>query len=143
MSFYQIVTMSHTGTAILLLTLALISVLLAVMIAVKPAADSANAKLLSRANSVGLIETIAAGFVTLTGIIAMFMADWPLSELWLWLSLLIMIFYMTMLKRVTKPKRQIVSVGGSEIKSGMQVVLHIGHFLLLLVTYSMMLLKPV
>ena len=50
---------------------------------------------------------------------------------------------MTMLKRVTKPKRQVVSVGGSEIKSGMQVVLHIGHFLLLLVTYSMMLLKPV
>ena len=134
--------MSHTGTAILLLTLALISVLLAVMIAVKPAADSANAKLLSRANSVGLFETIAAGFVTLTGIIAMFMADWPLSELWLWLSLLIMIFYMPMLKRVTKPKRQVVSVGGSEIKSGMQVVLHIGHFLLLLVTYSMMLLKP-
>jgi len=141
-SFYQIITLSHTGTSILLLTLALTSVLLAVMIAVKPAADPANAKLLSRANSVGLIETITAGFVALTGIIAMFMADWPLTELWLWLSLLIMVFYLTMLKRVTKPKRQVVSVGGSEIKSGMQVVLHIGHFLLLLVAYSMMLLKP-
>jgi uncharacterized membrane protein len=141
--FHQIVTMVHSGTALLLFSLALISVSISVLIAVKPAADPANAGLVRKANVVGWIEISTAGLVTLSGLIAMYMGGWPLSQLWLWLSLLIMVFYSTVLKRVTKPARLVVAVGGSEVKSGMQVVLQIGHMLLLVVAYMLMLLKPV
>ncbi|MDP6436911.1 MAG: hypothetical protein QF790_06525 [Gammaproteobacteria bacterium] len=66
-----------------------------------------------------------------------------LSQLWLWLSLLIMVFYISALIWVTKPARMAVADGGSEIKSGMQVILQMGHVLLLFPAYALMILKPV
>ncbi len=142
MNFGPLLVIAHWSTAILLFALAMISVSMSVLIAVKPAADPANAELLRKANIVGLTESIVAGVVALTGLIAVFIGSWSLSELWLWLSLVIMLFYLTALKRVTKPARQVVAVGGSAIKSGMQVILQIAHLLLLLVAFLLMLLKP-
>ncbi len=142
MNFGPLLVIVHWSTGFLLLALAMISVSLSVLIAVKPAADPANAKLLRKANIVGLTESIVAGVVALTGLIAAFIGSWSLSELWLWLSLVIMLFYLTALKRVTKPARQVVAVGGSAIKSGMQVILQIAHLLLLLVAFLLMFLKP-
>ena len=142
MNFGPLLVIAHWSTGILLFALAVISVSMSVLIAVKPAADPANAKLLRKANIVGLTESIVAGIVTLTGLIAAFIGSWSLSELWLWLSLVIMLFYLTALKRVTKPARQVVAVGGSAIKSGMQVILQIAHLLLLLVAFLLMFLKP-
>ncbi len=55
MSFYRILSMAHGAAAILLLSLATISVLIAVLIAVKPAADQAHKGLVKKANFVGLI----------------------------------------------------------------------------------------
>ena len=142
MNFGPLLVIAHWSTGILLFALAMISVSMSVLIAVKPAADPANAKLLRKANIVGLTESIVAGIVALTGLIAVFIGSWSLSELWLWLSLVVMLFYLTALKRVTKPARQVVAVGGSAIKSGMQVILQIGHLLLLLVAFLLMFLKP-
>lgn len=126
----------------LLFLLAMASVALSVLIAVKPAADPANSELLKTANVVGWIEVSTAGFVTLSGLFLVYTGSWSLTQFWLWMSLLIMVFYSTALKRITKPARMQVASGGSEIKVGMQVLLQIGHLLLLLVAYSMMLLKP-
>lgn len=143
MEFGPLLVIVHWSTGFLLLALAMISVALSILIAVKPAADSANAKLLRKANIVGLTESIVAGTVALTGLIAVFIGSWSLSELWLWLSLVILLFYLTALKRVTKPARQVVAVDGSAIKSGMQVILQIAHLLLLLVAFLLMFLRPV
>ncbi len=142
MVFYELLTKVHGGSSILLFALAMTSVSLSVLIAVKPATDPRNEKLLKRANFVGLTEAIIAGIVALTGLIAMVMASWPWTQLWLWLSFVIMLFYLTALKRVTKPSRQVVAEGGSQIKSGMQVILQIAHMLLLFVAFALMLLKP-
>lgn len=142
MNFGPLLVIAHWSTGILLFALAMISVSISVLIAVKPASDPANAELLRRANIVGLAESIVAGIVALTGLIAVYIGPWSLSELWLWLSLVIMLFYLTALKRVTKPARQVVAVGGSAIKSGMQVILQIAHLLLLLVAFMLMALKP-
>jgi hypothetical protein len=142
-SFYEMLTMTHSAVSILFLALAMLSVAIAVMIAVKPAEDPANQGLVKKANIVSYIEISVAGLVALTGLTAMILGGWPLSQMWLWLSLVIMLFYSTILKRVTKPARMVVSEGGSEIKSGMQVILHICHMLLIIVAYALMLLKPV
>jgi hypothetical protein len=142
-SFYEILTITHSAVSILFLALAMLSVAIAVMIAVKPAEDPANEGLVSKANIVSYIEISVAGLVALTGIIAMILGGWPITQMWLWLSLVIMLFYSVILKRVTKPARMVVAEGGSAIKSGMQVILHICHMLLIIVAYSLMLLKPV
>ncbi len=118
------------------------SVAISVLIAVKPAIDPANSKLLKTANAVGWIEVSTAGFVSLSGLILVYTGAWSLAQAWLWMSLLIMVFYSTALKRFTKPARMQVASGGSEIKVGMQVLLQLGHLMLLIVAYSMMLLKP-
>lgn len=143
MSFYRILSMAHGAAAILLLSLATISVLIAVMIAVKPAADQAHKGLVKKANFVGLTEMIVAVIVTLTGLIAMFMGSWSLSQSWLWMSLMIMAFYIVALEWITKPARLAVAEGGSQVKSGLQVVLQMGHVLLLFVAYALMELKPI
>ncbi len=135
-------TIFHASMAVLLLILAILSVSVAVLTAVKPGTDRANEKLVKRANTIGLIENIVAGLVTLSGLIAMFLGPWPLSQLWLWMGLLIMVFYSGMLIFVTKPARMAVAEGGSEIKVGMQVLLHVASLLLLMVGFSLMLLKP-
>ncbi len=143
MSSYRILSMTHGAAAILLLSLATISVLIAVMIAVKPAADQAHKGLVRKANFVGLTEMIVAVIVTLTGLIAMFMGSWSLSQSWLWMSLMIMAFYIVALEWITKPARLAVAEGGSQVKSGLQVVLQMGHVLLLFVAYALMELKPI
>jgi hypothetical protein len=143
MSFYRILSMAHAGAAILLLSLATISVLIAVLIAVKPAADQAHKGLVKKANFVGLIEIIVAVIVTLTGLIAMFMGSWSLSQSWLWMSLMVMVFYIVALEWITKPARLTVAEGGSQVKSGLQVVLQMGHVLLLFVAFALMELKPI
>jgi hypothetical protein len=142
MSFYRILSMAHAGAAILLLSLATISVLIAVLIAVKPAADQAHKGLVKKANFVGLIEMIVAIIVTLTGVIAMFMGSWSLSQSWLWMSLMVMAFYIVALGWITRPARLAVAEGGSQVKSGLQVVLQMGHVLLLFVAFALMELKP-
>ena len=142
MSFSPVLNMVHSGAAILLFSLAILSVLIAVLIAVKPAADPANAKLVKKANFVGLIELIVVGVVTLSGAIAVFMDSLSWSQSWLWMSLMIMVFYSGALIFVTKPARMSVSKGGSEIKTGMQVILQMGHVLFLFVAFALMLLKP-
>ena len=53
-----------------------------------------------------------------------------------------MAFYIVALIWVTKPARLVVAEGGSEIKSGMQVVLQMGHVLLLFTAFALMELKP-
>ncbi|MBS93407.1 MAG: hypothetical protein CL799_03030 [Chromatiales bacterium] len=143
MSADPILTLAHSGGGMLLLLLAITSVVIAVLIAVKPAIDPANIALVKAANFVGLLEIIVALFITLSGVTAAFMNSFPLSQLWLWLSLMIMAFYVSALVWVTKPARMVVAKGGSEVKSGMQVVLQMGHVLLLFPAYALMILKPV
>jgi hypothetical protein len=134
---------AHGGAGFLLLALAIISVVFAVLIAVKPAIDPANQRLVKRANFVSIMEIIVAVFVTLSGLIAMVMGEWPVSQLWLWLSLVLMVFYIAALTWVTRPARLVVAKGGSQVKSGMQVVLQMGHVLLLFVAFALMELKPI
>jgi hypothetical protein len=143
MSFDPTLSQFHGGAAILLLLLAMISVVISVLIAVKPAADPANITLVKKANFVGMIELIVAVFVALSGLIAMVMGSLPLSQLWLWLSLMVMVFYIAALVWVTKPARLVVAEGGSAVKSGMQVILQIGHVLLVFVAFTLMVIKPI
>ena len=142
MSFPITLSTVHAGSAIFLLFLAHISVGLAVWIAVKAAADPANLKIVNMANKVGFVENAVAGVLTLSGLIIAIQGPWSLSEMWLWMSLVIMVFYMVALVRVTKPARMVVAESGSEIKSGMQCILQIGHVLLLIVAFMLMLVKP-
>ncbi|MCP4001902.1 MAG: hypothetical protein GY727_13420 [Gammaproteobacteria bacterium] len=143
MSFPITLSTVHAGSAILLLILAHVSVGLAVWIAVKPAKDQGNLLAVNTANRVGFIENLVAGILTVTGLVLAIQGPWAMSELWLWMSLVIMIFYMVALVRITKPARMEVARSGSEIKTGMQCILQIGHVLLLIVAFSLMLLKPV
>jgi len=140
---YYILNMVHGGSAILLLSLAVISVIISVLIAVKPAADSTNEGLIKKANTVGLIEFIVAGIVILTGVVAVFMGSRPWSQLWLWISLMIMVFYIVALQTMTKPARLAVAEGGSAVKVGLQVVLQVAHVLLLLVAFAFTMFKPI
>ena len=143
MSFYPLLGKLHGGASLVLFLLAMTSVVISVLIAVKPAADQANDALRRKANFVGLIELIVAVIITVTGGIAVYLGSWSISDLWLWMSLMIMAFYCFALIFVTKPARMAVSDGGSAVKTGMQVILHIGHVLLIFVAYALMLLKPV
>jgi len=136
-------SMVHIGASLLLFLLAMISVAFSVLIAVKPAADPANSVLLRKANIAGLVESIVAGVVLFSGLIAVFMGPSSLSYPWVWMSLMIMVFYIVALVFVTKPARLVVARHGSAVKTGMQVILQIGHVLLILVGFSLMLLKPV
>jgi hypothetical protein len=142
MSLHPILSMAHSGAAILLFSLAIISLLISVLIAVKPAADHANEGLTKKANTVGLIENIVVGIVTLTGVITVFTGSWSFSQLWVWMSLLIVAFYSAALIFITKPARLAVAKGGSAVKVGMQVTLQLGHVLLLIVAFAFMVLKP-
>ncbi len=143
MSFYRMLSMVHGGAAILLFSLAIISVLIAVLIAVKPALDNANAALVKKANIVGFIEITVAGLLGLTGLIAAFIGSWPWAQLWLWVGLVIMVFYIAVLATVTRSARSAVAKDGSAVKVGLQVGLQVGHVLLLLVAFLLMILKPI
>jgi hypothetical protein len=139
----QLLSSVHAWSGFFLVVLALLSIAIAVLTAVRPAADRPNSTLVRKANIVGIAESSVAGTLTLTGLIVMIMGPWKITELWLWMSLLIMVFYSVALVRITKRARlEVAAGGGSEIKAGMQVILQIGHVLLLIVAYFMMLLKP-
>ncbi len=142
MDFYKIMTLLHAGTGILLFALALGSIMISILIAVRPAVDAANVGFLRKANFVALMEQIALGVVIVTGLIAVFMSDWSLSQLWVWMSLLMMVVYGLILEFATKPARMAVAVGGSAVKVGMQVLLQVGHVLLLIVAFAFMAMKP-
>jgi hypothetical protein len=143
MSSYQTLSMIHLGTGLLLLHLAVLSIVLSVLIAVKPAVDHANSALLKSANAVSLLEQLSLGAVTVTGLVAALLKSLPLSQPWLWMSLTIVVFYGLALRFMTKPARLAVVEGGSMIKVGMQVGLQVGHVLLLIVAFALMLIKPV
>ena len=142
MSSYLSLSTLHSGMGILLFSLAIVSVIISVLIAVKPAADQAHAGLMKKANFVGLIEFVVAGILALTGIVAVSMGTWEWSELWLRMGLLVLVFYCVALVFVTKPARLAVPKGGSAVKTGLQVVLQMGHVLLLFVAFALMVLKP-
>lgn len=143
MDFHQVLNAAHGGAGILLFLLALSSISIAILIAVKPGADPANEKLVKKANTAGLIQNIVVGVVVLTGVIAVYMGSWPFSQFWLWSSLVAMLFYSAALQFVTKPARMAVAEGGSEGKVGLQVALQIAHALLVLVVMASMLVKPI
>ena len=87
-------------------------------------------------------ENIFAGIVTATGLTVMFMGDWQFSDLWMWMSLMIIVFYSVALVVITKPARLRVAEGSSEVKTGLQVVLEIGHIMLLMIAFSLMMFRP-
>lgn len=132
----------HISAVILLFLLALISIFISVYTAAKPDVDQTNKWLLNIANTIWLIENIVAGIVTLTGLIAMYVGSWSLSQPWLWLSLLIMVFYSLTLFYITKPVRLAPAEGGSAFKVGMQVLLRFIYLLLIAFTSVLMLFKP-
>ena len=142
MSLHPVLSMVHASGAVLLISLALLSVLLAVLIAVKPATDQTHTGLMKKANTVGSIEHAMLGFVALTGVIAVFTGSWSFSQLWVMMGVIIVTVYSGALIFLTKPSRLVVMKGGSALKVGMQVTLHIGHLLLLIVAFTYMLLKP-
>ena len=73
--------MMHGAAGLLLFLLAIVSVSLAVLIAVKPAVDQAHSRLVNKAYFVATIEIIVAVVVTLTGVISASMGGWSLSQL--------------------------------------------------------------
>ena len=143
MGSYEALNLAHWGAAIALLLLALASIWVSVLIAVKPAADPANERLVARANGLGMVQYITIAILTVTGLIEMFLGSWSLSEFWLWSSLVVVVFYSAAMKYVTGPARMAVADGGSEGNVGLQVGLQVGHVLLLLVAFAAMLVKPV
>lgn len=142
MSSYQTLSMIHLGTGLLLFAVAILSIVFSVLIAVKPAADHANTALLKSANAASLLEQICLVTVTVTGVVAALLNSVPLTQPWLWMSLTIVLFYGVALKFMTQPARLAVVEGGSMIKVGMQVGLQVGHVLLLIVAFALMLIKP-
>ena len=132
----------HSGTAIVLFSVAMISVTLAVLIAVRPAVDHGNAELLRKAKTVGRIEGFVAVVLTLTGLITVFASPWSFSQSWVWMSLMAMVFYSAALFFITNRSRLVVAKGGSAVKCGMQVNLQMGHVLLLIFVLALMYVKP-
>ncbi len=143
MNLHPVLGIAHGVTALALFSLALVSVWISVLIAVKPDTDQARTILMKRANMVGMIENIMVAGVALSGISLVLTSDRSFSELWLWMSLLVLAFYSAALIFITKPARLAVTKGGSAVKVGMQVTLQIGHILLLIVAFAFMILKPV
>jgi uncharacterized membrane protein len=142
MNFSQFLSVAHIVTAILLFSLAIGSIALSVLIAIKPAAQSTGQGLVKRARVVALIEILTVGAVTLTGVVAAVLASLPLSQTWLWMGLVIMVFYGTAHQLVTKPARMNVPEGGTAVKVGMQVALQVAHVLLLIVAFAIMRMRP-
>ncbi|MDP6374705.1 MAG: hypothetical protein QF515_14040 [Pseudomonadales bacterium] len=142
MNIYNALGAIHLVMALLLFSLAIVSILLSVLIAVKPARDPANIRLVRSVNMIGLLEQLSLLVVTITGVIAALMNSWSLLQSWLWMSLLIVAFYGAAGQFVTKPARLAVAEGGSMIKVGMQVALQVGHVLLLIVAFALMYLRP-
>ena len=118
------------------------SVLVAVLIAVKPALDRANTRLVKLANGVGWTEQVSIGLLGVSGVVAVLVSNLSFSQAWLWMSLMIVLFYSGALLLMTKPARLAVAEGGSSTKVGLQVGLQVGHVLLIIVAFALMFLKP-
>ena len=136
MPIETIIAKAHSGMAMLLLPLAIISLAFAIR---AMACSNAKECCMKTANITGLLETITAGLVTITGIAAIFTTAFPLSQMWIWAGLVIMVIYSVFLKRLTKPARLAISEGGSAATwTGLQTV----HVLLVLIAFALMKLKP-
>ena len=142
MDYYPALSMLHAVAATLLFSLTTISILISAMIAVKRAADPANERLTAISNKVRLVEIFTTVLVAVTGLIVMLMGPWALSQFWLRMSLLLLVFYGLTLLYVTKPPRQFVSRRGRAVKVAMQAYLQFGQFLLLLMAFVLMVVKP-
>lgn len=126
---------AHGGIAMLLALLALISLAMAL----KALVTGSNKGASSLANIAGLVETIVAGLVTLTGLVLIFVSPWPLSQAWIWIGLVLMVLYSVSLKRLTKPARLAVAEGDSAKKwAGFQLI----QLMLVIISFALMHLKP-
>ena len=134
MNIQLILAKAHGGFAMLLTLLALVSL----AFALKSYATKQNG-VNKPANITALIETIAAGLVTLTGLVLIFVSPWPLSQLWIWIDLVLAVFYSIALKRLTKPARLAAAEGETSCKwLAFQTV----QLVIVLVAYALMKLKP-
>ena len=79
----------------------------------------------------------------MSGVNEMVMGEWKVYKIWLWLRVVIMVFYIVALTWVTRPARMAVATGGSQVKSGMQVVLQMAHVLWLFGAFALMELRPI
>lgn len=98
MDVYFILAKAHGGFAMLLALLALLSLVTALVAVL-------TKKVLALATPLGLIETISAGLVTLSGLALLVLGPYPLTQIWLWLGLAIAVIYNIVLKRWVKPAR--------------------------------------
>jgi hypothetical protein len=135
MEFYPILVKAHGGMAMLVFLLAGLSLLVALFATLA----KANGGVLKAGNITGLLETICAGIVTLTGIVVTAIGPLPLGQAWIWIGLVIMVIYSILLKRLTKPARLAVADGGGAAKwAGFQLV----HVVLLVIGFALMKMKP-
>ncbi|NRB36921.1 MAG: hypothetical protein HRU20_00470 [Pseudomonadales bacterium] len=126
---------AHGGIAMLLFLLALISLALAI----KTLASGGNQSLNKMAHIAGLVETIMAGLLTLSGIACLFVTPWPLSQIWIWLGLVLVVLYSIFMKRLTKPARLAAAEGEPALKwLGFQSL----HLVLLIAGFGLMQAKP-
>lgn len=132
MEHYLILAKAHGGFAMLLFALAFVSLLLAAL-------STATKKVPGFANIAGLVETIVAGVVTLSGLVVMFVGPYPLSQIWLWLGLVIAVIYSVVLKRVVKPARLESQQSGEG--AGKWLAGQLGLFVLVIAAFGLMKLK--
>ena len=134
MNISLIFAKAHGGMAMLLMVCALLSLVLALKTVFT--ANNRSAKI---SHISGLVETIMAGIVTLTGVVCLFTGPWPLTQLWMWIGLVIMVAYSIMMARVTKPARLAADDATAAKKWAMMQVLQL---ILLIVGFALMKLKP-
>ena len=132
----------HISSVLVLFLLALLSITFAVLTAVKTSVDETNERLYKISIAIWMVEILSAVLVSISGLIAMYMGDWPFSRFWVWASLLTMVFYAVSLYFVTKPPIQSLAGGGNAVKLGIQVFMHFGYMLLIAFLFALMLFKP-
>jgi len=79
---YTALSHSHSGLAYLLFLFTLVSLLSAIALKVSP-----NTRLLSVAKVTRTLETALIGLIALSGLVVLFIGQWPLISLWPWLAL--------------------------------------------------------
>ena len=131
MNISLIVAKAHGGFALLLFLLAITSLAMAL----KAAAAGSHQSFEKMAHITGLLETIFAGLVTLSGLIALYTTAWPLNQIWIWVGLFMAIAYSILLKRATKPAR----LEGNTLQWAMMQSIQV---ILVISAYTLMRLKP-
>ena len=135
MNLTLLVAKAHGGMGMLLLLLAIASFGMAVKAIISATDDRLNRV----ANKAALLETVIAGLVTITGLIAIITGPWPVSSGWIWAGLLIMVIYSILLKRLTKPARLATTEGAGAARwAGLQLI----HIVLIIAVFALMRLKP-